>query len=58
MQLNDGEEVAGLSDFLTARLRDTSKQVVTISSLNMWGEYAPFEVMNSASEFIDKAEKM
>ncbi|EPS48462.1 hypothetical protein HYH85_02585 [Clostridium botulinum] len=50
--------MAGLSKFLTERLKNTSKQVVTISDLKTWGEYAPFNVIDSASEFIDKAEKM
>ncbi|ACO86870.1 DUF6718 family protein [Clostridium botulinum] len=58
IELNDNKEVAGLSKFLTARLKDTSKQVVTISDLETWEEYAPFNIVNNASEFIDKAEKM
>lgn len=58
LQLNDGKEVSGLSEFLTARLKNTSKQVVTISDLETWGEYAPFNVIDNPSEFIDRAEKM
>lgn len=58
LKLNDGNEVAGLSTFLTARLKNTSKQVVTISDLETWYEYAPFSVIDNVAEFIDKAEKM
>ena len=58
IELNDSKEVSGLYKFLTARLRETSKQVVTISDLETWREYAPFDIINTPSEFIDKAEKM
>lgn len=58
MELNSTQELSGLSKFLSARLKNTSKQVVTISDLETWGEYAPFEVVNSVGEFVDKAERM
>ena len=58
LELNDGNEVAGLSEFLTARLKNTTKQVVTISDFETWYEYAPFSLINNIGEFVDKAEKM
>jgi len=58
IELKEGKEVAGLSKFLSARLENTSKQVVTISDLENWREYAPFSLVASVGEFIDKAEKM
>jgi len=58
IELKEGKEVAGLSKFLSARLENTLKQVVTISDLETWGEYAPFSLINSVGEFVEKAESM
>lgn len=58
IKLSDSKEVSGLSKFLTARLKNTNKQVVTISDLETWGEYAPFNVVSDAGEFVSIAEKM
>ena len=58
IELSDGNEVAGLAEFLTARLKDTTKQVVTISDLETWREYAPFSLVTNVGEFVSKAEEM
>ena len=58
IELSESKEVSGLSKFLNSRLKGTDKQVITISDLDMWQEYAPFTKIKSEGEFIDKAEKM
>lgn len=58
IELSDSKEVSGLSKFLNSRLKGTDKQVVTISDLDTWQEYAPFTKIKSVGDFINKAEKM
>lgn len=58
IKLNDSKEVSGLLKFLNARLKNTDKQVVTISDLTMWGEYGPFTVIESVGGFVSKAESL
>lgn len=52
---NDSKELDIIDDLLNYKLEDSDKQVVLLSNLEMWKEYEPFNIVNSAGEFIDKA---
>ncbi|MCT4508747.1 MAG: hypothetical protein N4A48_08300 [Tepidibacter sp.] len=54
-ELNDSKEVDMLDDFLNYKLEGKDKQVVLLSNLDMLKEYEPFNIVNTAGEFIDKA---
>ena len=52
---NDAKEVDMIDDLLNYKLEGKDKQVVLLSNLEMWKEYEPFNIVDTAGEFIDRA---
>lgn len=51
----DSKEIDRIDNLLNSKLDGGDKQVVLLSNLEMWKEYEPFEMIEDAEEFIEKA---
>lgn len=51
----DSNEIDRIDDLLNSKLDGEDKQVVLLSNLEMWKEYEPFQRIEDAEEFVEKA---
>ncbi len=58
MQAESGKKLAALVSFLTEETLEKDIQIVTISDMEAFGEYKPYTLIASKSQFIDKVLQM
>ena len=54
VQMEGGAALAGLVEYLGLRMLDRGVEILTVSDMNMFGEYKPYHLVGTEKEFICK----
>ena len=54
VQTEGGKALAGLVSYLGLRTLDKGVQILTVSSMDAYGEYKPYHLVTTEKEFISK----
>lgn len=58
LQTNFGKDLKYLSDYLTSRTVGKGIQIVTITNVNGYPEYKPYEIIDNEKDFVNKVLSM
>lgn len=53
VKMEQGKALAALATYLTQRTLDKNIQILTVSNMDMFGEYKPYQLVTSEQDFIN-----
>ena len=58
VQAERGKALSALVSYLGLKMLDKGVQILTLTDMDTYGEYKPYQVVDSEKEFIDKVFEM
>jgi hypothetical protein len=58
VQVERGKALSALVSYLGLKMLDKGVQILTLTDMDTYGEYKPYQVVDSEKEFIDKVFEM